>query len=110
VAFFGDFLREIGFIIQLNGVRKFSFSKPVMSLSEDNRSTIVGEVLPGPRVGVEAGEKLVDVEGNKFTSGDDASTLFENEEGHDIKYKTLTWKKVTTFSALLRLDRSAVVL
>jgi hypothetical protein len=48
-------------------------------------------VLPGLRVG---GEKL-DGDGN-VVGDNDSSVLVESEEGHQIKYKTLTWKKVPT--------------
>jgi hypothetical protein len=45
-------------------------------------------VLPGPRVGRSGVEKVDE-------GGDNGSSvLIESEEGHQIKYKTLTWKKV----------------
>ena len=56
---------------------------------EGNREKNV-EVIRGPRIGVGT-PKLGNVERNP--SDDDTSTVFESEEGHDIKYKSLTWKK-----------------
>lgn len=44
-------------------------------------------VLAGPRV--ESGVEKVDEGGDNGSS-----VLIESEEGHQIKYKTLTWKKV----------------
>jgi len=64
-----------------------------MSLIEDRE---VGmdrkvEVLPGPRVG--AG--VPKLEADEADIGNDGASLYiESEDGHDIKYKTLTWKKV----------------
>jgi hypothetical protein len=68
-----------------------------MSLSEERRISVDGEVdvLPGARTGVGTGRKGEgDVEGNTSYVDDSTSTYYESEDGHDIKFKTLTWKKV----------------
>jgi hypothetical protein len=64
-----------------------------MSLDNGHHTSVEekAEVLPGPRVGVGT-DTIVDIEGNKLR--DDALTYIESEEGHDIRYKTLTWQKV----------------
>jgi hypothetical protein len=79
-----------------------------MSLSEDRRVSIDGSVefLPGSEPGIlnhrqhtghgpsPLEHKLeVDPERNTRDSFEE-STYYESEDGHDIKFKTLTWKKV----------------
>jgi hypothetical protein len=65
-----------------------------MALVEDRRVNVDGKVeaLPGPRVGV--GLPKFDPATDEATF-DDRSLYVESEEGHDIKFKTLTWKKVS---------------
>ena len=68
-----------------------------MSVIEDRRISVDGkaDVLPGARTGVGTGRKVEgDVEGNTSYLDDSTSTYYESEDGHDIKFKTLTWKKV----------------
>jgi len=57
------------------------------------------DVLRGPRVGVGMDKVGGDVEGLAW----DDTTSTEDEEGHDIKYRTLTWQKVTVVSPPLKL-------
>jgi len=54
---------------------------------EDDKSV---EVLGGPWSAVGLA-KVGDVEGSTYEA--DSTTVFESEDGHDIKYKTLTWQK-----------------
>ena len=81
-----------------------------MSLHEDRRVSIDGSVefLPGIEPGMLHGRHPghgghgprqlehkyeVDTERNNRDSFEE-STYYESEDGHDIKFKTLTWKKV----------------
>lgn len=70
-----------------------------MSLvAEDSGHGAEVDVLRGPRVGVGTDKIGGDVEG---TTWDDMSST--DEEGHDIKYRTLTWQKVAIVSSPLKL-------
>ena len=53
------------------------------------------DVPRGPRVGVGTDKIGGDI--------DDVSSMVQDEEGHDIKYRTLTWQKVAIVSAPLKL-------
>ena len=53
----------------------------------------------GPRVGVGTDKIGGDAEGAAW----DETASDEDEEGHDIKYRTLTWQKVTVVSPPLKL-------
>lgn len=79
-----------------------------MSLREDRRASVDGgaEFLPGTEPGIvnlrhQNGhgptplehKYEVDTERNTRDSFEE-STYYESEDGHDIKFKTLTWKKV----------------
>jgi len=81
-----------------------------MSLHEDHRVSVDGSVeyLPGTEPGILHGRHPArtghgpsplehkieyDAERNNRDSFEE-STYYESEDGHDIKYKTLTWKKV----------------
>jgi hypothetical protein len=81
-----------------------------MSLREDQRVSVDGSVeyLPGTEPGILHGRHPArtghgpsplehkieyDAERNNRDSFEE-STYYESEDGHDIKYKTLTWKKV----------------
>lgn len=69
-----------------------------MSLNAEQRATVDGkvQVLPGDseRTGVGTPRKIEDPEGQPSYTEDSDSTYYESEDGHDIKFKTLTWKKV----------------
>jgi hypothetical protein len=56
------------------------------------------DVLRGPTVGVGT-DKIGDAEGAAW----DETASTEDEEGHDIKYRTLTWQKVTIAFSPLKL-------
>jgi len=64
-----------------------AFEEKRGSLSTGDEKPV--DALAAPRIGV--GLPKGDVEGNSYD--DDTVTVLESEEGHDIKYKTLTWKK-----------------
>ena len=57
----------------------------------DNRLSGEHEVVPWPRVEIPVKIKEGKLEDAESGVG---SEYIESEDGHDIKYKTLTWKKV----------------
>lgn len=79
-----------------------------MSLHEDRRVNIDGSVefLPGTEPGILSHrhhtghgpsplEHKIEVDTERNTRDSfEESTYYESEDGHDIKFKTLTWKKV----------------
>jgi hypothetical protein len=82
-----------------------SYNSNGAKLEED----VERSVLPGSRVGI--GAEKVDLDGNLIPDNA-SSVLIESEEGHQIKYKTLTWKKVPSLSRKLHLtsDRCITLL
>jgi hypothetical protein len=69
-----------------------------MSLNAERRVSVEGkaQVLPGDieRTGVGTPRKIEDSEGGPSYIEDSNSAYYESEDGHDIKFKTLTRKKV----------------
>lgn len=70
-----------------------------MSLVAEDHGAEKVDVLRGPRVGVGTDKIGGDAEGG----GWDETASTEDEEGHDIKYRTLTWQKVTIAFSPLKL-------
>jgi hypothetical protein len=71
-----------------------------MSVAEDSgHGAEKIDVLRGPRVGVGTDKFVGDAEAAAW----DETASTEDEEGHDIKYRTLTWQKVTIAFSPLKL-------
>jgi hypothetical protein len=62
----------------------------------DDRLSVGHEVVPWPRVGIPVKIKERKLQDAESGVGSEEATMvyIESEDGHDIKYKTLTWKKV----------------